>query len=92
MAGLAEEKNIDEYTSLGMGYSFTPVAIKTSEATGKRSFTFVKELGYRVRQCTSVVKERACLLQRLSVAVQRGNMASVLGSVRGRSGPDLFWV
>ena len=90
MEDLAEEKKIDKYTSLGSGYSFTPIAMETLGAMGKRSLTFVKELGHRVRQCTGEVKARAYLLQRLSVAVQRGNAALVLGSVRGQSGPDLF--
>ena len=90
VADLAEEKKIDKYTSLGSEYSFTPVAIETFGAMGKRSLTFVRELGHRVRQCTGEVKAKAYLLQRLSVAVQRGNAASVLGSVGGQSGPDLF--
>ena len=90
MADLAEEKKVDKYTSLGPEYSFTPVAIETFGAMGKRSLTFVKELGHRVRQCTGEVKAKAYLLQRLSVAVQRGNAASVLGSLRGLSGLDLF--
>ena len=51
---------------------------------------FVKELGHRVRQCTSEVKAKAYFIQRLSVAIQRENAASVLGSVGGQSEPDLF--
>ena len=68
----------------------TPVAIETFGAMGKRSFTYVKELDHTVRQCTGEVKARAYLLQRLSVAVQKGNAASVLGSVGGQSEPGLF--
>ena len=90
MADVAEERKREKYTNLGAGYSFTPVAIETFGAMGKMSLTFVKELGHRVRQCTGEVKARAYLLQRLSVAVQRGNAASVLGSVGGQSEPDLF--
>ena len=56
------------------------------------SLAFVKELGHRVRQCSGEVKATAYLLQRLSVAVQRGNAVSVLGTVRGQSGLDLFCV
>ena len=59
---------------------------------GKRSLAFVKKLGHRVRQCLGEVKARAYFLQRLSVAVQRGNAVSVLGTVRGQSGLDLFCV
>ena len=52
---------------------------------GKRSLAFVRELGHRVMQCTGEVKARTYLLQRLSVAVQRGNAVSVMGSVGGLS-------
>ena len=92
VADLAEEKKTVKYTSLGAGYSFTPVAIESLGAMGKRSLTFVKELGHRVRQCSGEVKARAYLLQRLSIAVQRGNAVLVLGTVRGQSGLDLFCV
>ena len=66
---------------MGVGYSFAPIAIETFGAMGKNTLSFLKELGHRVRRCTGEVKAKAFLLQRLSVAVQRGNTASVLGSV-----------
>jgi len=36
VADLAEERKTDKYSSLGAGYSFTPVAIETLGAMGKR--------------------------------------------------------
>ena len=81
VADLAEGKKADKYSSLGVGYSFTPIAIETFGAMGKKTLSLLKELGHRVRRCTGEVKEKAFLLQRLSVAVQRRNTASVLGSV-----------
>ena len=81
MADLAEGKKADKYSSLGVGYSFAPIAIETFRAMGKKTLSFLKELGHRVRRCTGEVKAKAFLLQRLSVVVQRGNTASVLGSV-----------
>ena len=90
VADLPEERKTDKYSSLGAGYSFTPVAIETFGAMGKRSLTFVREVGHRVLQCTGEVKARTYLLQCLSVALQRGNGISVMGSVGGRSGLDLF--
>ena len=56
-----------------------PVAIETLGAMGKRSLAFVRELGHRVMQSTGEVKARTYLLQRLSVALQRGNAVSVMG-------------
>ena len=51
-----EERKINKYINLGDEYSFSPVVTETFEAMGKRSFFFVKELGHRVRKCTSEVK------------------------------------
>jgi len=68
-ADLVEERKTDKYSSLGAGYSFTPVAIETLGAMGKRSLAFVRELGHRVMQSTGEVKARTYLLQRLSVAL-----------------------
>ena len=76
MADLAETV---KYTSLGAAYSFTPVAIESLGAMGKRSLAFVKVLSHRVRQCSGEVIARADLLQHLSVAVQRGNAVFVAG-------------
>jgi len=72
VADLAQGRKTDKYSSLGAGYSFTPIAIETLGAMGKRSLAFVRELGHRVMQCTGEVKPRTYLLQRLSVALQRG--------------------
>ena len=47
-----EERKTDKYSSLGVGYSFTPVAIETFGAMGKRSLAFVRELSHRVMHCT----------------------------------------
>ena len=92
VADLAEERKTDKYSSLGAGYSFTPVATETLGAMGKRSLAFVRELGHRVMQCTGEVKARTYLLQHLSIALQRGNAVSVMGSVGGWSELDLFCV
>ena len=35
-----------KYSSLGVGYSFTPVAIETLGAMGKKSLAFLKDLGH----------------------------------------------
>ncbi len=68
-------------TSLGSLHCFTPLAIETTGVLGPKSMTFVKELGGRVPCVTGDQKSSLCLLQRLSVAVQRGNAASVMGTM-----------
>ena len=65
-----------------MRYRFEPLAIETTGVFGPSSLKFVYELGSRVRECTGERRETQWLLQRLSLAVVRGNAAAVLASGR----------
>ena len=49
---------------------------------GPKTTEFLKELGHRLRQVSGEANSFAYLTQRLSVAVQRGNAASVLGTIK----------
>ena len=51
---------------------FHPVSIETSGSLGPKTCDFFKELGYRLRQATGEINSSSYLLQRLSIAVQRG--------------------
>ena len=51
---------------------FVPVATETAEVIGPQSLKFLKELGRRIRQQTG--DSNASLLQRLSMAIQRGTL------------------
>ena len=63
----------------------------TSGAIGPESMAFLKDFGRRVARVTGEEKSTSYLLQRLSVAVQRGNTASVLGSTGLFTGSDPFY-
>ena len=63
-------------------YFFTPVVIETSGVLGPKTTEFLKELGHRLRQVSGEANSFAYLTQRLSVAIQRGNAASVLGTIK----------
>ena len=54
------------------------ISVVPSGAMGLRSTEFLRQ---RVRQATGEVKASMYLLQRLSVTIQRGNSASVLGTI-----------
>ena len=54
--------------------------IETMGTFGERSLKFIKDLGKRIALQTGDPLSRLYLFQRLSVAVQRGNAASILGS------------
>ena len=82
VAALAEERKKNIYAHLDPSHSFTPVAVETSGVVGPQSLAFLKDLGRRMRQVTGEERSLSYLLQRVSVAVQRGNAASVLGTTR----------
>uniref|UniRef100_A0A1X7TVW8 Reverse transcriptase domain-containing protein n=1 Tax=Amphimedon queenslandica TaxID=400682 RepID=A0A1X7TVW8_AMPQE len=81
-----------KYKSLDCSYSFTPVAIETLGAIGPKSLSFLKKLGSRIREQTGEVSSFSYLLQRLSVAVQRANAISVMGTLPKLSYPDTFFL
>ena len=83
VATLAEERKCAKYNGLPVTHSLTPVAIETSGVIGPKSLEFLKELGRRVRRQTGDERAASFLLQRISVAVQRGNAVSILGGLRG---------
>ena len=66
----------------------TPIAIESLGACGPLTLEFLRDLGNRIRQATGEESSFMYLLQRLSVAVQRGNAASVLGTSAHCSPPD----
>ena len=52
---------------------------------------FLRELGCRLKQATGEAKSFSYLRQRLSVAVQRGNAAAVMGALGDTTSPFYFF-
>ena len=90
VAAGAETRKLTKYDSLAPSHTILPVAIESLGVIGPISMAFFKDLSRRMRQRSGEVKAHQYLLQRLSVAVQRGNAISVLSSVGELSGPDIF--
>ena len=86
VAASAEEKKDGKYLHLAPTYLFHPVAIETSGAIGPRSRTFLRELGRRVHRQSGEANSTSYLLQRLSVAVQRGNAVAIMGCASACTG------
>ena len=76
MADQAERKKKDTYAELAATHHFVPVAIETIGVFGKEAEAFFIELGRRIREEMG----DHYLLQRIAVAMQRGNAAAVLGT------------
>ncbi|XP_043203123.1 uncharacterized protein LOC122371098 [Amphibalanus amphitrite] len=76
----AEERKRQRYADLARRYSFIPVALETTGVYGPAAAAFVQDLGRRLATCTGERRETEWLRQRLSVAIARGNAASVLAT------------
>ena len=85
-------RKLAKYDSLAPYHTFVPVAIESLGIIGTLSMAFLKDVSRRIRQRTGEVKAHQYLLQRLLVAVQRGNAISVMGSMGGLGGPNIFSV
>ena len=81
VAALAEVRKEAKYISLCSTHIFTPVVIETSGVFCSKSLSFIRELGRRIVHVTAEVNSTNYLMQRLAVAVQRGNGATVLGTM-----------
>ena len=77
----AELKKLDQYQELEKEYLFVPVAIETLGSWGQAGLKLVKELGRMIKEKSGETRSTQFLFQRCSIAVQRGNAASVLGTV-----------
>ena len=80
VAALAENRRKGKYGCLDSTYTFTPIAIKSFGDCGPLTMGFLMDLGSRLKLTTGEENSFKYLLQRLSVAVQRGNSALVLGT------------
>ena len=70
--------------------SNSPIACESLGVFGAKTLSFLKDLGHRLHQTTGDSQSYQFLLQRLSVAIQRGNSTSVLGTLSSFDGLDDF--
>ena len=77
----AESKKFEHYTDLSRTYHFAPVASETFGAWAPLSWKFIKDLGQRIRTITGQQNSSFFLFQSLGIEIQRGNAASVAGTL-----------
>ena len=78
---MAESRKHNKYKDLKDNYLFTPIAMETFGSFGQESLKFIKDLGKRIQENTGDKHAISYLIQSLSMTVQRGNAASILGTV-----------
>jgi hypothetical protein len=93
VANEAENRKITKYSSLSAQYRFVPIAVETLGAPGDEALAFFRDLGHRIMVASAEPRSFAFLMQRVSVAVQRGNAACIVGAVPSSVGlDDVFYI
>ena len=81
MISKAEGIKSAKYAALAVAHDFVPIAIETLGTWGPAGLAFINELGKKLSAVSGDSRATAFLKQRLSLAVQRGNAVSVLGTI-----------
>ena len=85
VAAEMERRKGEKYVHLNPSHFFVPIAVETLGAMGPEAGYFFRNLGRRIAAATSEPLSRPYLLQRVAVAVQRGNAAAILGTAERES-------
>ncbi len=88
VANDAESRKSVKYRSLAALYSLTPIAVESMGPLGQDATIFFNDLGRRIEATTAEPRSLQFLFKRLSVTVQRGNAACVIGTVSSSGGQD----
>ena len=76
----AESAKTTLYSDLVNEYEMVPVATETLGSWSPSGMKFVTEIGKRISTATGEKKAKYYLFQAISMAIQRGNVISILGT------------
>ena len=80
-AAKAEKDKMVHYLELTSTFTVMPVATETLGSWGPSGLKFLTEIGSRIAAHTGEKRSTSHLFQRIGVAIQRGNVASIRGTV-----------
>ena len=84
VAADAEHRKQQEYAHLDGSLFFVPVAVETLGVFGAEARALFRDIARRITTVTQdPLSHHQYLVQRVAVAVQRGNAAAVLGTMSG---------
>ncbi|XP_041980282.1 uncharacterized protein LOC121733945 [Aricia agestis] len=90
-AAQAETNKRRKYEALGNDYFFVPFGVETLGPWGPGAQQMFRELSQRLVEKTNDPRAGAYLGQRISLAIQRGKAASLLGTLPAASDLDLVF-
>ena len=77
----AEKRKESKYKELvGDGYIFIPIAIETMGPLGQSGLKLLQEIGKKISNKYGEKNSTSYILQSISIAIQRGNTLSILGT------------
>ena len=76
-----EKVKNSHYKELANDYCFIPVAVETFGSWGQEGYKLVKEIGKKVMEETGERRSTFYLFQNISISIQRGNAACIIGTV-----------
>lgn len=79
-ATLRESSKKTKYRELD-NFHFVPIAIETMGSWGEDGRKLIDEIGKKLNQATGEPRSKSFFIQRISIANQRGNAASILGTM-----------
>ena len=91
VASVSESNKRTKYEEISRAFHFIPIAVETLGALGSDAAAFFKDLGARIKTVTQERRAFDFLMQRVSVAIQRGNAACILGTLPSNSNLDAIY-
>ena len=89
----AEIAKLSKYEELQKDYYMVPVAVETFGAWGPEGTCLIKTIGGKIQALTGEKRATFFLFQSISMAIQRGNAASILGTVKpGDKLDEIFYL
>ena len=80
-ADAAENRKRSKYRALENQFIVQPIGFETMGSWGAGARSFLTEIGSRIKQATGNVRSMEFLCQRVSIEIQHGNAAAVMGTV-----------
>lgn len=80
-AEAAERVKVGKYSGLGAEYNFAPFGVETLGPWGPGALNLFKEISKRLKDSTGDRRAGSYVAQKISLAIQRGNAASVFGTM-----------
>ena len=73
---------LSKYEEIQKDYHMVPIAVETFGAWGPIGLQFIKSLGQKIKILTGEKRSTFFLFQSISMSIQRGNAASILGTLK----------